>query len=60
MKLYFNHLFYKSISFYLNILLTIVWFQALLVTNISVEQIICSLFIIFSIFGILSDLFKKE
>lgn len=48
MKLRFNHSFYKSITFYLDILLIIVWVQSLLTTNICIEQIICALFIIIS------------
>lgn len=60
MKIVFNRLFYKKISFYINILLIIVWVQAFLATNIQIEQIFCSLFIIFSIVTILRIMFKKK
>lgn len=60
MKLEFNRFFYKRISFYVNVLLIIVWVQAFLTTNVQLERIICSLFIIFSIIALLRIIFKKK
>lgn len=60
MKLEFNRFFYKRISFYVNVLLIIVWVQAFLTTNVQLERIICFLFIIFSIIALLRIIFKKK
>lgn len=60
MKLEFNRFFYKRISFYVNLLLIIVWVQAFLATNVQLERIICFLFIIFSISALLRIIFKKK
>lgn len=60
MKLEFNRFFYKRISFYVNVLLIIVWVQAFLATNVQLERIICFLFIIFSIIALLRIIFKKK